>query len=197
MFKFKLGPQLLADQFNVHIKLVPIAAYRYFNLLMLYDFSQSFHFEQPMRYIFPLILFTALAAIHDLMFSLFLAKTVCHFFQAFILLEDLGTKVKSTSSRKRSHKDDGEREKEPKKAKVTKEEKEPVPETKPSHAPPTGPNNTVSPGQIQAQQVRIFYYHIPYCTRYIIQGCVAPWSGYYQYKIATVTFGTGSLVVVH
>lgn len=74
-------------------------------------------------------------------------------FQAFAILEDLGAKVK-TSSRKRIHKDENEREKESKRPRV-KEEKEPPVESKPPPPPSSGPNNTVSPGQIQAQQVCI------------------------------------------
>ncbi|XP_042887221.1 U4/U6 small nuclear ribonucleoprotein Prp3-like [Penaeus japonicus] len=74
--------------------------------------------------------------------------------KAFIVLEDIGAKVKSSSSRKRTHKDENDREKDSKRARV-KEEKEPPPETKQPPAPPaTVPNNTVSPGQIQAQQIK-------------------------------------------
>ncbi|XP_042211720.1 U4/U6 small nuclear ribonucleoprotein Prp3-like isoform X2 [Homarus americanus] len=73
--------------------------------------------------------------------------------KAFLLLEDIGTKVKSTSSRKRTHKEDNDREKDSKRARV-KDEKEPVPNIKASQPPSSGPNNTVSPGQIQAQQIK-------------------------------------------
>ncbi|KAK8729549.1 hypothetical protein OTU49_008539 [Cherax quadricarinatus] len=73
--------------------------------------------------------------------------------KAFMLLEDLGTKVKSTSSRKRTHKDENEREKDSKRARV-KDEKESSSDTKATHPPSSGPNNTVSPGQIQAQQIK-------------------------------------------
>lgn len=72
--------------------------------------------------------------------------------KAFAILEDLGAKVK-TSSRKRIHKDENEREKESKRPRV-KEEKEPPVESKPPPPPSSGPNNTVSPGQIQAQQIK-------------------------------------------
>lgn len=74
--------------------------------------------------------------------------------KAFIVLEDIGAKVKSSSSRKRTHKDENDREKDSKRARV-KEEKEPPPENKQPPPPPTtAPNNTVSPGQIQAQQIK-------------------------------------------
>lgn len=73
-------------------------------------------------------------------------------FQAFVILEDMGAKIKT--SRKRIHKDENEREKESKRPRV-KEEKEPAVESKPPQPPSSGPNNTVSPGQIQAQQVCI------------------------------------------
>ncbi|XP_063849235.1 U4/U6 small nuclear ribonucleoprotein Prp3-like [Scylla paramamosain] len=72
--------------------------------------------------------------------------------KAFGILEDMGAKVK-TSSRKRTHKDENEREKESKRPRV-KEEKEPPVESKPPQPPSSGPNNTVSPGQIQAQQIK-------------------------------------------
>lgn len=73
--------------------------------------------------------------------------------KAFLILEDLGAKVKSTSSRKRTHKDDNDREKDTKRAKV-KDDKESGAENKTSQPPSSGPNNTVSPGQIQAQQIK-------------------------------------------
>ncbi|XP_064082597.1 U4/U6 small nuclear ribonucleoprotein Prp3-like isoform X1 [Macrobrachium nipponense] len=74
--------------------------------------------------------------------------------KAFMLLDDLGFKGKS-SSRKRTHKDDSDRDKESKRARV-KEDKELSPKPKPpvQPAPQPTPNNTVSPGQIQAQQIK-------------------------------------------
>ncbi|KAK3879323.1 hypothetical protein Pcinc_016108 [Petrolisthes cinctipes] len=101
--------------------------------------------------------------------------------KAFIILEDMGGKVKSSSSRKRPHKEDTEREKESKRAKVKEDKELPPPQPPPqqqqqqqqqqqpqqqpppssdtktsSQTPPStgGPNNTVSPGQIQAQQIK-------------------------------------------
>ncbi|KAK7081259.1 U4/U6 small nuclear ribonucleoprotein Prp3 [Halocaridina rubra] len=77
--------------------------------------------------------------------------------KAFGLLDDIGLKGKSSSSRKRTHKDDSEREKDSKRARV-KEEREASPKIKPpvQPAPPPPPiqNNTISPGQIQAQQIK-------------------------------------------